>query len=64
LRYPEKYRLAMFRTRIDAIGKHDKKVKIALCKEDIKIRKALLSLSNGVVAKTPFFRFFLWDDSL
>ena len=47
LRYPEKYRLAMFRTIIDAIGKYDKKVKIALCKEDIKIWKALTLPING-----------------
>ncbi len=48
LRYPEKYRLAMFRTLIDAIRKHDKKVKIALCKEDIKIWKALKMPINGL----------------
>ncbi len=48
LRYPEKYRLAMFRTIIDVIRKHDRKVKIALCKEDSKIWKALGIPLNGL----------------
>ncbi len=48
LRYPEKYRLAMFRTIIKAIRKHDRKVKIALCKEDPKIWKSLGMKINGL----------------
>ena len=48
LRYPDKYRLAMFRTIIKAIKQHDKKVKIALCKENSKIWKALGMPINGL----------------
>jgi len=48
LRYPDEHRLAMFKTIIDAIKKHDKKVKIALCKEDIKIWKNLNMQINGL----------------
>jgi len=48
LRYPEKHRLSMFRTIIDAIRKHDRKIKIALCKEDIEIWKALEMPINGL----------------
>jgi len=48
LRYPDKHRLAMFRTIIDAIRKHNRKIKIALCKEDIKIWKALGMPLNGL----------------
>jgi hypothetical protein len=38
----------MFRAIIDAIKKHDKKIKIALCKEDIKIWKSLDMQINGL----------------
>jgi spore photoproduct lyase len=48
LRYPDEYRLAMFKTIIDAIMKHDKKAKISLCKEDIKIWKSLNLPINGL----------------
>lgn len=48
LRYPDEHRLAMFKTIIDAIRKHDKKVKIALCKEDVKIWKDLNIPINGL----------------
>ncbi len=48
LRYPEEHRLAMFRVIVDAIKKHDKRVKIALCKEDIKIWKSLDMQINGL----------------
>jgi spore photoproduct lyase len=48
LRYPAEHRLTMFRVIIDAIKKHDKKVKIALCKEDIKIWKSLGMQINGL----------------
>lgn len=41
LRYPEEYRISMFSTIINAIRKYDNNVKIALCKEDIKIWKDL-----------------------
>ncbi len=41
LRYPEEHRLAMFKVIIDTIKKHDKRVKIALCKEDVNIWKSL-----------------------
>jgi len=48
LRYPEEYRLAMFRTIINAIRKHDKNVNIALCKEDVNIWKDLDMPINGL----------------
>jgi spore photoproduct lyase len=48
LRYPEEHRLAMFRAIINAIKKHDKRVKIALCKEDVKIWKSLGMQINGL----------------
>jgi spore photoproduct lyase len=48
LRYPDKYRLAMFRTILKAIKKHDRRVKIALCKEDSKIWKAIGMPINGL----------------
>lgn len=48
LRYPDEHRLAMFKTIIDAIKKHDKKAKIALCKEDVKIWKNLGMQINGL----------------
>lgn len=48
LRYPDEYRLAMFKTIIDAIIKHNKKVKIALCKENIRIWKDLNIPINGL----------------
>ena len=48
LRYPDKHRLSMFKTIIDSIIKQDKKVKIALCKEDIKIWKNLNKPINGL----------------
>lgn len=48
LRYPEEHRLAMFKVIIDTIKKHDKKVKIALCKEDVKIWKNLNMQINGL----------------
>jgi spore photoproduct lyase len=48
LRYPDKYRLLMFKTIIDAIRKHDKKIRVALCKEDIKIWKRLDMPINGL----------------
>ncbi len=48
LRYPKEHRLAMFRVIIDAIKKHDKKIKIALCKEDVKIWKSLGMQINGL----------------
>jgi|GEM_PF-6219882 len=48
LRYPDEHRLAMFNTIIDAIKKHDKKAKIALCKEDVKIWNALDMPINGL----------------
>ena len=48
LRYPDKYRLAMFRAIIEEIKKHDKKVKVALCKEDLIIWKALEMPINGL----------------
>lgn len=48
LRYPEEHRLAMFKIIIDAIRKHDKRLKIALCKEDVKIWKSLGMQINGL----------------
>lgn len=48
LRYPDEYRLAMFKTIIDAIRKHDKKAKIALCKENVRIWKDLNISINGL----------------
>ncbi len=48
LRYPEEHRLAMFKVIIDTITKHDRKVKVALCKEDIKIWKNLGIPINGL----------------
>jgi spore photoproduct lyase len=48
LRYPDEHRLTMFRVIIDAIKKHDKMVKIALCKEDTKIWKNLAMHLNGL----------------
>jgi spore photoproduct lyase len=48
LRYPEEHRLAMFKVIIGTIKKHDRKVKIALCKEDIKIWKNLNLQINGL----------------
>lgn len=48
LRYPEEHRLAMFKVIIDTIKKHDRKVKVALCKEDIKIWKSLGMQINGL----------------
>jgi len=48
LRYPEEHRLAMFKVIIDTIKKHDRKVKVALCKEDIKIWKNLNMQINGL----------------
>ncbi|MGQ3684308.1 MAG: SPL family radical SAM protein [Candidatus Loosdrechtia sp.] len=41
LRYPEENRISLFRTIINAIRKYDGKVKMALCKEDVKIWKDL-----------------------
>ena len=49
LRYPKEHRLAMFRVIIDAIKKHDKKIKIALCKEDVTIWKNLGIPINGLL---------------
>ena len=48
LRYPDEHRLAMFKAIIDTIKKHDKKIKIALCKEDVKIWKSLGMQINGL----------------
>lgn len=48
LRYPYEHRLAMFKAIIDAIRKHDRKVRIALCKEDVKIWKSLDLPINGL----------------
>jgi spore photoproduct lyase len=48
LRYPDKYRLSMFKTIIYAIKKHDKKITIALCKENSKIWKSLDMQINGL----------------
>jgi spore photoproduct lyase len=48
LRYPDEHRLTMFRVIIDAITKHDKRVKIALCKEDVRIWKSLGMQINGL----------------
>ncbi|MEW6003191.1 MAG: spore photoproduct lyase family protein [Nitrospirota bacterium] len=48
LRYPDKYRLAMFKKIISAIRQHDTQVKIALCKEDVKIWKSLNLPINGL----------------
>lgn len=48
LRYPDEHRLAMFKIIIDTIKKHDRKVKVALCKEDIKIWKNLDMTINGL----------------
>lgn len=48
LRYPDEHRLAMFKVIIDAIKKQDKKIKIALCKEDVKIWKSLGVQINGL----------------
>ncbi|NOZ69040.1 MAG: hypothetical protein GXP46_07305 [Deferribacteres bacterium] len=48
LKYPEKYRLAMFHTIINAIRTRDKRVKIALCKEESKIWKTLNIPMNGL----------------
>jgi len=48
LRYPEEYRIVMFRTIINAIRKYDSDVKIALCKEDVKIWKDLGMPINGL----------------
>ncbi|MCF6158540.1 MAG: hypothetical protein E3K32_08180 [wastewater metagenome] len=41
LRYPEEYRISLFSTIINAIKKYDSNVKLALCKEDVKIWKGL-----------------------
>lgn len=41
LRYPEEYRNSLFSTIINAIRKYDSNVKMALCKEDVKIWKDL-----------------------
>jgi spore photoproduct lyase len=48
LRYPDVHRLAMFKVIIDTIKKHDKRVKIALCKEDTKIWKNFGMQVNGL----------------
>jgi spore photoproduct lyase len=48
LRYPEEHRLTMFKTIVDTIKKHDTKVKVALCKEDVKIWKSLGMPINGL----------------
>ena len=48
LRYPEEYRLAMFKAIINTIRKYDSNVKIALCKEDVKIWKDLGMPVNGL----------------
>jgi len=48
LRYPDEHRLAMFKIIIDTIKKHNRKVKVALCKEDIKIWKNLDMTINGL----------------
>ncbi len=48
LRYPDEHRLAMFKVIVDTIKKHDRKVKVALCKEDIKIWKTLGMTINGL----------------
>jgi len=48
LRYPDEHRLAMFKVIIDTIKKHNRKVKVALCKEDIKIWKSLGMQINGL----------------
>ncbi|MCE5193936.1 MAG: hypothetical protein LLF28_00520 [Nitrospiraceae bacterium] len=48
LRYPDEHRLAMFKVIVDTIKKHDRKVKVALCKEDIKIWKSLDMTINGL----------------
>lgn len=48
LRYPEEYRLSMFNTIVNAIRKYDSNAKIALCKEDVKIWKALGMPINGL----------------
>jgi len=41
LRYPRETRLKMFRRIVDAIQKHDRNVKIALCKEHISVWRSL-----------------------
>lgn len=41
LRYSAEYRISMFSTIINAIRKHDSNIKMALCKEDVKIWKDL-----------------------
>ncbi len=48
LRYPDEHRLAMFKVIVDTIKKHDKRVKIALCKEDVKIWKSLVMQINAL----------------
>ncbi|MCR4321168.1 MAG: hypothetical protein NUV74_12640, partial [Candidatus Brocadiaceae bacterium] len=48
LRYPEEYRISMFSTIVNAIRKYDSNVKIALCKEDVKIWKDLGMPINGL----------------
>lgn len=48
LRYPEEYRLSMFKAIINTIRKYDSNVKIALCKEDVKIWKDLGMPVNGL----------------
>jgi spore photoproduct lyase len=48
LRYPEKYRIMMFKTIIDQIKKIDNKVPIALCKEQSKIWKSVDLPINGL----------------
>jgi hypothetical protein len=41
LRYPKHLRIKMFKTIIEAIGKHKSDIDIALCKESPQIWKAL-----------------------
>lgn len=48
LRYPKEYRISMFSTIINAIRKYDSNVKMALCKEDVKIWKDLDMPINGL----------------
>jgi spore photoproduct lyase len=40
LRYPRNYRIEMFRTIVDSIRRHDKRVRIALCKETPQVWRA------------------------
>ncbi|MCF6153245.1 spore photoproduct lyase family protein [uncultured Candidatus Kuenenia sp.] len=48
LRYPEEYRISMFSTISNTIKKYDSNIKMALCKEDVKIWKDLGMPVNGL----------------